>query len=304
VTQDGACDPQYAVRNTYAAHNSVLQTLKQVTDTLAAAGCDTPRLDAEVLLAHALDRDRAWLYAYPEQTLSQHQLSVYQTLVSRRARREPVAYLTGHKEFFGLEFIVTPDVLIPRLETERLVESALQWMATTSPLPIIADVGTGSGAIAVTLAVHLPQAYVVATDTSPAALVVAQRNAARHGVADRVRYVQGDLLAPLAGRFTYFIVANPPYLSQAELAAAPPEVARWEPHAALDGGPDGLSVIRHLLLMAEDRLHPGGGLLVEIGAGQGAEVLKLARHQFPQATVEIARDYAERDRLLVVRHAR
>jgi release factor glutamine methyltransferase len=304
VTKDGPCDTQYAIRNTYASHNSALQTLKQATDTLAAAGCDTPRLDAEVLLAHTLDRDRAWLYAHPEQILSSYQLGTYQSLVSRRARREPVAYLTGHKEFFGLEFIVTPDVLIPRPETERLVELALQWVAATSSSPIIADVGTGSGAIAVTLAVHLPHAFVVATDTSPAALVVAQRNAARHGVADRVRYVQGDLLAPLAGRYTYFIVANPPYLSQAELAAAPPEVARWEPRAALDGGPDGLSVIRHLLVMAAERLHPGAALLVEIGASQGAEVLQLARRHFPQATVEIARDDAERDRLLAVRHAR
>jgi release factor glutamine methyltransferase len=306
VTKDRPCDTQYAIRNTYASPNSVLQTLKQASDALAAAGCDTPRLDAEVLLAHALNRDRAWLYARPEQILSSHQLSVYQSLVSCRARREPVAYLTGCKEFFGLEFIVTRDVLIPRPETERLVELALQWVAATSSPPIIADVGTGSGAIAVTLAVHLPQAYVVATDTSPAALVVAQRNAARHGVANRVRYVQGDLLAPLARRWrcSYFIVANPPYLSQAELAAAPPEVARWEPRAALDGGPDGLSVIRRLLVMAADRLHPGGTLLLEIGAGQGAEVLKLAHRHFPQAIVEIARDYAERDRLLAVRHAR
>ncbi len=306
MTEDGPCDAQYAIRRTCASHNSVLQTLNQASDTLAAAGCDTPRLDAEVLLAHALNRDRAWLYAHPEQILSSHQLSAYQSLVSCRARREPVAYLIGHKEFFGLEFSVTPDVLIPRPETERLVELALEWMATTSSPPIIADVGTGSGAIAVTLAVYLPQAQVIATDTSATALVIAQRNAARHGVADRVRYVQGDLLAPLAGgwRYSYFIAANPPYLSQAELAAAPPEVARWEPRAALDGGPDGLSVIRRLLAMAADRLHAGGAVLVEIGAGQGAEVLKLARRHFPQAMVEIARDYAERDRLLAVRLGR
>jgi release factor glutamine methyltransferase len=306
VTEDGPWDAQYAIRRTCASHNSVLQSLKQASDTLAGAGCDTPRLDAEVLLAHALNRDRGWLYAHPEQILSSHQLSVYQSLVSCRAKREPVAYLTGHKEFFGLEFTVTRDVLIPRPETERLVELALEWMAATSSPPIIADVGTGSGAIAVTLAVHLPQAQVIATDTSAAALVIAQRNATRHGVADRVGYVQGDLLAPLARRwrYSYFIAANPPYLSQAELAAAPPEVAHWEPHAALDGGPDGLSVIRRLLIMAADRLHPGGALLVEIGAGQGAEVLKLAQRHFPQAMVEIARDYAERDRLLAVRHAR
>jgi release factor glutamine methyltransferase len=253
-----------------------------------------------VLLAHALGRERSWLYAHPENLLSPHQLSLYQSLVSRRARREPVAYLTGHKEFFGLDFVVTPDVLIPRPETEHLVEWALQ-LAVAIPSPLtMADVGTGSGAIAVTLAVRLAQAVVVATDTSSAALAVTQRNAGCHGVAGRIHCVQGDLLAPLIGRF-HLIVANPPYLSHADLAAAPPEVANWEPRAALDGGPDGLAVIRHLLAMASDRLHPNGALLVEIGASQGPEVFSLARRHFPQAKVEIARDYAGLDRLLVVR---
>lgn len=279
---------------------SIARILLGATDTLATAGCDSPRLDAEVLLAHVLGRERSWLYAHPEHLLSPRQLSLYQSLVSRRARREPVAYLTGHKEFFGLDFVVTPDVLIPRPETEHLVEWALQ-LAGAMPSPLsITDVGTGNGAIAVTLAVHLPHIRVVATDTSPAALAVARRNADRHGVAGRVRCVQGDLLAPLVGRF-HLIVANPPYLSHADLAAAPPEVAGWEPRAALDGGPDGLAVIRRLLTMAPDWLHPNGVLLVEIGASQGPEALNLARHHFPQARIEVARDYAGLDRLLVVR---
>ncbi len=279
---------------------SVDSVLREATHTLTFAGCDTPRLDAEVLLAHVLGQDRAWLYAHPEHLPSPRQLSAYRALVSRRAKREPVAYLTGHKEFFGLDFVVTPDVLVPRPETELLVEQALGW-AERVPAPLtIADVGTGSGAIAVTLAVHLPGALVVATDTSPAALALARRNAARHGVAGRVHCVQGDLLAPLAGGFS-LVVANPPYLSPADLAAAPPEVARWEPRAALDGGPDGLATIRRLLAVASDRLRPDGALLMEIGAGQGAEVLALARRHFPQATVEIAKDYAGLDRMLFLR---
>jgi len=301
----------------HVSSGRLIHVLKDAAQTLAAAGCDTPQLDAEVLLAHVLDRDRAWLYAHPEYALSLSQLSAGRSLVSQRASREPLAYLIGHREFYGLDFVVTPDVLIPRPETELLVERAIQWATAFSCFGVIADVGTGSGAIAVTLAVHLPRAYVVATDTSPAALAVARRNATRHGVADRVFLIQADLLGPVTGlgplkRFAPLegmaplagslglIVANPPYLSHAELATAPPEVARWEPRAALDGGPDGLAVIHSLLAMASGRLAAGGTLLVEIGAHQGFDVLGLARRYFPQATLEIARDYAGRDRLLIV----
>jgi release factor glutamine methyltransferase len=298
----------------HVSSDRVIHVLNDATQILAAAGCETPHLDAEVLLAHILDRDRVWLYAYSEHTLSPAQLSVYQSLVSRRASREPVAYLIGHREFYGLDFVVTPDVLIPRPETELLVERAIQWARTSSYSGVIADVGTGSGAIAVSLALHLPRAYVVATDTSPAVLSVACCNAARHGVANRVFLIQADLLRPLR-RFTphkgvaplvgslSLIVANPPYLTQAEMAAAPPEVARWEPRPALDGGPDGLAVIHRLLAMASDRLAAGGALLVEIGAHQAVDVLGLASRYFPQAALEIARDYAGRDRLLIVQYA-
>ena len=283
----------------HASRAPLLHTLKRASQILAAAGCDSSRLDAEVLLAHVLGRDRAWLYAYPEHALSPSQLSTYRSLVSRRARREPIAYLTGHKEFYGLDFAVTSDVLIPRPETEHLVQRAIYCGTASSLSPIIADVGTGSGAIGVTLAVHLPGAHIVAIDTSYPALTVARLNAVRHGVANRVSFLQGVLLVPLRGPVN-FVVANPPYLSQPELASAPPEVSRWEPRAALDGGFDGLSAIRRLLDMASTRLGPGGALFVEIGAGQGAEVIKLARHYFPKADMEIVSDYAQRDRLLVV----
>ncbi len=280
----------------------VSSSLLQAAQTLAAAGCDTPRLDAEVLLAHALQRDRAWLYSHPEYALTPDQLDDYMTLIARRAEREPVAYLTGHKEFFGLDLVVTPDVLIPRPETERLVEIALQILGAgpDSEIAAIADVGTGSGAIAVALAAHAPAARVVAVDTSAAALAVARRNAARRGVAGRVDCLQADLIAPLKGPF-HLIVANLPYLSQADLVAAPPEVARWEPRLALEGGPDGLAAIRRLLAAAAPRLRPAGALLAEIGAGQGAGVLALAGRHFPGAAAEIVQDYAGLDRVLVVR---
>jgi release factor glutamine methyltransferase len=291
------------LRNTeYVIRDSVAQTLLQAAQTLSAAGCDTPRLDAEVLLAHVLEQDRAWLYAHPEYALASHQLGDYQALIARRAEREPVAYLTGHKEFFGLDFVVTPGVLIPRPETERLVEIALEILeaGAGAEAMTVADVGTGSGAIAIALATHARAAHVVAADVSAAALAVARHNAVRHGVAGRVDCLQSDLLASLRGPF-HLIVANLPYLSQADLAAAPPEVARWEPRPALEGGPDGLAAIRRLLAMAANRLHPAGALLAEIGAGQGADVLALADQHFPRATTEIAQDYAGLDRALVVR---
>jgi release factor glutamine methyltransferase len=233
--------------------------------------------------------------------MSERRLESYRTLVSRRSEREPVAYIVGHKEFFGLDFTVTPSVLIPRPETELLVETALDIAeAISCPSLTVADVGTGSGVVAVTLARHLPRAQVVATDISSNALGVARQNAMRHHVADRVFCVQGNLLAPVCGPF-HLIVANPPYLRQAELAAAPPEVGRWEPPSALNGGTDGLKVIRRLLQVSPGLLHGGGALLVEIGAEQGAEVLSLARGHFPRGDVDVAKDLANRDRLLVVR---
>ncbi len=292
--------------------------LEKSTHRLSTAGCDTPRLDAEVLLAHSLGRERTWLYLHLSDLLDENQIKQFEELLRRREQREPVAYLVGHKEFFGLEFQVNPHVLIPRPETELLVETALEiydlrftiydseTMPASSQFNIhnsqftIADVGTGSGCIAVALAKHLSDALIIAIDTSPEALRLAWQNAERHAVADRITFLSGDLLDPVVEPVD-LIVSNPPYVSQPELAAAMPEVSKYEPRLALDGGQDGLEVIRRLLLQAREKLAPDGSLLVEIGSEQGQAVLKLAQFHFPEASTQVKKDLAGLDRLLVVK---
>ncbi len=266
---------------------------------LAAAGCATPSLDGELLLAHTMGRERTWLYIYPRHRLQADQLAKFDELLQRRERREPVAYLVGHKEFFGLEFRVNRHVLIPRPETELLVETALALYPANTTLKI-ADVGTGSGCIAITLAKHLPRSTLFATDTSAEALTLARQNARYHQVADRVAFLLADLLQPV-GQPVDLVVSNPPYVSRAELAETAPEVRLYEPRPALDGGIDGLAVIRQLLTQAGKKLKPGGALLVEIGSGQGEQVIQLAGRHFAKAELTIKKDLAGLDRLLVVR---
>ncbi|GAB4418437.1 MAG: peptide chain release factor N(5)-glutamine methyltransferase [Anaerolineae bacterium] len=292
--------------------------LEKAIHRLAAAGCDTPRLDAEVLLAHSLGRERTWLYLHFSDPLDENQANKIEALLRRREQREPVAYIVGHKEFFGLEFEVNPHVLIPCPETELLVETALEIYdlrftiydfninSPNSQFTIhnlqftIADVGTGSGCIAASLAKHLPDASIFAVDTSPEALELARRNAESNKVASRITFLQGDLLEPLPEPAD-LIVSNPPYVSRSELAAAMPEVSRYEPRLALDGGEDGLDVIRLLLPQAREKLKRGGALLVEIGSTQGPAVRQLAQFHFPGAAVEVKKDLAGLDRLLVVK---
>jgi release factor glutamine methyltransferase len=253
-------------------------------------------LDAEVLLGHVLGRARTWLLAHPEETLDTEQSESFSALVERWLSGEPVAYLTGQREFFGLSLAVSPAVLIPRPETEHLVEAALEWAGARQPL-IVADAGTGSGAIAVSLAVNLPEARLIATDTSREALEMAARNASGHGVEKRVMLVQTDLLGGLRPPFD-LIVSNPPYIPGGQLSEL--EVARYEPHAALDGGQDGLDVIRRLLADAPRLLGDDGLLLVEIGAGQGRAVASLARGIWPEADIALLPDYSGHERVLRV----
>jgi release factor glutamine methyltransferase len=255
---------------------------------------DTPLLEAEILLAHVLDAPRASLLAHPERILTASQLTDYQTLARRRASGYPLPYLTGHTEFYGLTFEVTPEVLIPRPETEALVELALARRPAT-----IVDVGTGCGCVAVALAVHLPRAAVHAIDLSPAALAVARRNVERHGVADWVRLMVGDVLSPRPG-LADLIVSNPPYVSTGDCASLPISVRDHEPRLALDGGPDGLVVVRRLLAQAPAVLEPGGAILVEIGADQGEAASRLARTCFPQAAIRVCPDLAGCDRVLEI----
>ena len=274
--------------------------LQQAVQALQNAGVLEARLDAELLLGHTLGLNRAAILAQYERPLTPKELTRYRDLVARRAAREPLPYITGHREFFGLDFAVDARVLIPRPETELLVEHALSIARRTAGPLEIADVGSGSGAIAVTLVVNLPQATVYALDDSAGALEVTAGNARRHNVAARVRCWQGDLLAPLPGPVD-LIAANLPYVTTGEWEALPAELHDHEPRAALDGGPDGLDAIRRLLASAGPYLRPGGALLLEIGASQGAAVTTLAQHCFPAADVRLHRDYAGLDRVVIVR---
>lgn len=258
---------------------------------------DRPHVEAELLLAHLLHQPRAYLWAHPEAALTPQQAADYAAWVQRRAAGEPLPYITGQIEFFGLTFAVTPDVLIPRPETETLVETALDWLKA-HPDAVAVDVGTGSGCIAVALTVHAPSLRLYATDISPAALQVARANAERHNVAERITFLEGDLLTPLPEPLD-LILSNPPYVADDEWDALPLSVQQ-EPRLALLSGADGLDAIRRLLAQAPTRLNPGGLLLVEIGERQGEAAQALAQAAFPQAAVSILPDLAAKDRVLKI----
>ncbi|MBN1933996.1 MAG: peptide chain release factor N(5)-glutamine methyltransferase [Anaerolineae bacterium] len=253
---------------------------------------------ARLLLAHVLGRSVTDLFVHPEWALTGPQQAEFERLVARRADYEPVAYLIGHRAFFDLDLAVDVRVLIPRQETELLVECALD-LARCWPQSRVADVGTGSGAIAVSLAVHLPRATIWAVDRSAEALEVARANARRCGVEGQIAFLQGDMLSPLPGQVD-LIAANLPYVSESEYADLPPDVRRYEPCQALLAGVDGLAAIRALLRQAPEYLAPDGIILLEIGAGQGAAVAALARNTFPQARIEAMQDYAHLDRIIII----
>lgn len=258
---------------------------------------DTPSLDSQVLLAQVLERPRAWVMAHPQAVLNDEQGARLQSQLQRLEAGEPLPYVLGHWEFYGLDFQLSPAVLIPRPETELLVDQGRAWLQANPGRNQAADVGTGSGCIAVSLAAHRPDLRVTATDISEAALQLARKNAARHGVAQQIEFVQGDLLAALDGPFD-LICANPPYIPSAELKKL--AVFGREPGLALDGGPDGLAITRRLLAQAAHKLAPGGLLLVEIEASQGDQTLRLAGKYFPSAKAEVLADLAGRQRLLRV----
>jgi release factor glutamine methyltransferase len=243
--------------------------LQQARARLAAASRN-PRRDAELLLAHVLRCDLVALLAHPERPLSASEATRYEGVLMRRLRSEPMQYITGQQEFYGLAFEVSPDVLIPRPETEHLVEAVLKQV---KPNASIIDVGTGSGAIAIALAYALPQAEVTAVDLSPAALEIARRNAQRNAVSDRVTFLQSDLLVALEGGDFDAIVSNPPYVADGEVLE--PQVSNYEPHAALYAGPTGLEVYKRLVPQARKLLKPGGWLMLEIGFGQQSSVEAL-----------------------------
>jgi release factor glutamine methyltransferase len=284
---------------------TIRQTLEQGILTLTKADQVNASLDAQILLSHTLHVERSALYAYPERTLTPELEQQFLTLIERRSHGEPVAYLTGHKEFYGLDFLVDKRVLIPRPETELLVEVALKvcrQMLAAGRRPIVADIGTGSGIIPVTLAVLEPGLpYLYASDISTDALEVAYLNCQRHHVEDRVRLLHGDLLAPLPEPVD-ILTANLPYVGTDEIDELPHDVRAYEPRLALFSGPDGLDLLHRFFtgLHESRKLVQGAVVLLEIGYRQREPLTRLLHEIWPEATISFIKDYAGWDRVLQV----
>jgi release factor glutamine methyltransferase len=262
------------------------ESLTSAIGRLTTVNVPSPRMNAELLLIFTLSCDRAYLYAHPERELTDDEAARYETALAERIRGVPAQYITGHQEFWGMDFIVSPAVLIPRPETEHVIESVLELVkersvrtigigGQQSPQPLrIVDVGTGSGCIALALAKELPEAEIRATDISPAALEVARANAARHQLERRVQFHPTDLLAGLRPHFD-FVVSNPPYVSESEEDQVQLEVRKFEPRAAVFGGPTGVEVIARLIPQAQAVLRPGGWLVIEVSGTTASRVCDL-----------------------------
>ena len=258
-------------------------------------------IEAQVLLRNTLGMDRATFHASPDRELSDKDAEAFERTVGRRIGGEPLSYITGHREFYGLDFVVTPDVLVPRQETEFLVEAVLGYARSRGEDGgdlTIADIGTGSGAVAVALGCHLPNATVYATDVSQEALRVADENVQRHGLDGRVHLRHGDLFEALAGPVDV-VASNPPYLSDDEVAELPPDVQR-EPTLALAAGVDGMDVLRRLMSGAREYVKPGGLLALEIDPRRREAVERLVGRTFPGSKIGIVRDHAGLDRVVTV----
>ena len=283
-----------------AAPWTVQRMLAWMTQDLAALGIPSPRLDAELLLGHALACDRVRLYLDMQRPLDADELARVRCLVVRRRRREPVAYILGEREFYRRSFAITPDVLVPRPETEVLVDRALEALPASATRAL--DLCAGSGVIAITLALERETLQVDATELSEPALAVARTNAERLGAAGRVRFHHGDLFAGLiaAGDFD-LIVANPPYVREGEYAELAPEITRHEPRLALVAGSDGLSVIARICAAAADYLRPGGVLLMEVGRGQAQDTIALLRRDARFVEFAAHRDLAGIERVVDAR---
>jgi release factor glutamine methyltransferase len=285
---------------------TVLRLLTWTTQYLAAHGATSPRLDAEVLLAHARGCERIALYTAFDEVVGEETRSRFRELVRQRASGTPVAYLVGQREFFSLPLKVTPQVLIPRPETELVVLAAIDalkaWPAAADEPLWAADVGTGSGAIAIAVARHVRHVRLIATDLSRAALAVARENVAAHGLEDRVTLLESDLLAAVPPQRQFAVVAsNPPYVSQAELETLPPEVREHEPHLALVGGPTGTEVIQRLVPQAAQRLLPGGWLILEVSPMIAPQVVAMLQAEDRFEQVALRKDLAQLARVVTAR---
>lgn len=275
---------------------TISQALERSAARLAKVS-DTPALDSQTLLAHCLGESRAWLLTHPQENLTKSVFSAFEQEINELERGIPLPYVLGHWEFYGLDFTLTPDTLIPRPETELLVDMALDWLNFQAKPCLIADIGTGSGCIAIALAKHHPGVSVLATDISHPALKIAYRNAIKHDVGNKVHFMQTDLFPPIAGRFD-LICANLPYIPSQTLQDL--EVSGREPVLALNGGHKGLDLITSLLAKAPALIVPGGILLLEIESSQGDEVQNLTKRSFPTADISLQPDLSGQDRLVAV----
>lgn len=276
--------------------------LSDITDRLVAIS-DTPALDASVLIAHILNKSRTWVVAHPELTLTPENKNQLNTSLARLENGEPLPYVLGHWEFFGMDFIVTPDVLIPRPETELLVEKAIAWLNSHPARRSVADVGTGSGVIAVSIAANVPDGKILATDISRKALQIAHQNALKHAVDGKIEFMECDLLPDRrrknADRPTIdLLCANLPYIPTQTMLNLP--IHGREPALALDGGNDGLTLIRKLLQIAPENLSSTSLILLEIEATLGTQALQLAHEMLPNVTIHLHQDLTGRDRLLEI----
>jgi release factor glutamine methyltransferase len=292
-----------------ASGAEVRAALRMAIARLEECGVPSTPLAAELLLMHVLQRDRAWLYAHPEFELSPEDAAAYAQLIERRSEGVPTQYLTGRQEFWGLEFEVGPGVLIPRPETEHVIEVALECLGARRAEPLrIADVGTGSGCIAIALASELPRAEIVATDISAAALIFAQRNAARHRVSNRIQFLEADLLevvieAPKRAESGFdLIVSNPPYVGRNDAGSLPREVREHEPAEALFAGDDGLEIYPALIDEAARNLAPNGILVLEIGYN-GAQYVGFLLSAPHWVDLRVTRDLAGIERVISARRA-
>jgi release factor glutamine methyltransferase len=278
---------------------SIATAVNQAAEKLKAHGVSEPRLEAALLLSHTMGRDRGFLIAHDDRILSREQLESLAAFTARRAAGEPLQYITGHQEFFKLDFEVTPDVLIPRPETELIVEAALELFPRNADFTF-ADVGTGSGCIAISILHERPQARAIAIDQSQQALKVAAKNAERHAVTDRMCLVQADLFRGLPQPEVFnLIVSNPPYVPDGDLSSLQREVRR-EPQSALAAGAEGLDVIRRVLEEAPLHLHPGGYLIFEFGMNQDKAIGELVTGTIWEL-IEMRRDLQQIPRTIILR---
>jgi release factor glutamine methyltransferase len=279
----------------------IFQALEKAETLFRKERLSTPRLDAEVLLCHAIGEDKNYLYKSPKKFLNADEMYLFQVLVERRRGREPVAYIVGKKEFWSLDLEVTQGVLIPRPDTEVVVEETLKisYELNRENLRIL-DVGTGSGAISIALASQLKDSTIVAVDSSMEALRIARRNAEKYELEERILFLCGNLLKPLSGKFD-IVVSNPPYLSEAEFEGLPEEIQKFEPKGALVSGRDGTECLRELIGNAKYCLESGGWLVMEIGWGQAEAVEQILRSDGSYGDVFFRRDLGGRKRVVLAR---